>query len=696
MTGTYRLPWVRLHGTKDYLDMVMILDNYERVKLNFNLVPSLLEQLEEYISGNVRDVFLDLTLKEPEYLDESERIFILNNFFLANYETMIKPFSRYYELLLKRGLRFSEEGLRRISRYFTHSDIRDLQVLFNLVWIDPSLRRKDKELMELVRKAMDYSEDDKRLVIMKQFEILRRIIPKYKEVLDRGQIEISFSPFYHPILPLLIDTDSARRAISDIKLPSRRFVHPEDAELQVRKGREYIERVFSYRPSGMWPSEGSLSPEVIDICREEGLEWIATDEGVLSRSIDIPLRSGDLLRHPEILYRPYEFNGVNIFFRDHQLSDLIGFVYSKWDPKSGADDLVGRLRVIKEKLDDRPYIVSIILDGENAWEYYRDDGDEFLNHLYQMLSNQDDIKTVTFSECLELIKSERLSRLHSGSWINADFRIWIGHEEDNLAWDYLEETRSELRRYEIENPGVDTMEAWKSIYIAEGSDWNWWYGDEHHTDTQKEFDELFRNNLINVYRLIDKEPPSHLFVPLLKKDRKIEPMVDIRGFIKPKIDGYVSNYFEWLNAAYFEGTSMGGSMHRMEGIIGRIYYGFDRDNLYIRLDPYKGFDFVNGDYSIVIDFTTHPFYRVVYNVSENKGSLLVKKDDEFHLKELESDLRDIFEIGIPFEYISAKENDVVGFIIFIMKADEIIERHPSKGIVMITVPTPYFESMMWY
>lgn len=698
LKGTYRLPWVRLHGTKDYLDMVSLLEEFPSIKQNFNLVPSLLEQLKDYVDGNAKDEFLGLSLKDAGELNDSERLFLLENFFLANWQTMIRPFPRYRELLAKRGRTVTREGLSRLIRYFSDQEIRDLQTLFNLVWIDPSIRKQDHVLTELERKGSNYSEDEKRYIVLKHLEILKDIIPKYKEVSQRGQIELSISPFYHPILPLLYDTYCARIALPQLKLPSHRFAHPEDVRVQVEKGLEYFEQAFGFRPSGMWPSEGSISEEVIRECSSLGIRWMASDEDVLGASLGISFRdSSGNVKEPFRLYRPHNYENVMLFFRDHRLSDLIGFVYSQWRPEDAARDFISRLREIHRSLDDKPYIVSIIMDGENAWEYYENDGRDFLEALYRGLSQEEQIRTITIKEYIEKFSdmwSEGLKRIHPGSWISGNFSIWIGHEEDNLAWDYLKLTRDELVRFEKSHPDIDTSAAWKFIYIAEGSDWNWWYGDEHVSETQEEFDELFRNNLIAVYRFMGKEPPGYLLVPIIREDRATEPSITIRGFISPRLDGLVTSYFEWLQAATLDVARSGGSMHKVESLFEKVYYGFDRENLYVRLDGKKRPQEILNEQVLVIKFLNPQFYRV--EVRENEALLMELKQDKWHaVTGLQIGINEIVEIAIPFQALGVKENDEIGFIIHIERNGETLERIPLRGHIRFTVPGPYFEAIMW-
>jgi alpha-amylase/alpha-mannosidase (GH57 family) len=700
-TGIYRLPWVRLHGAKDYLDMVKILEEFPAIKQTFNVVPSLLDQMNGYIEDNATDRYLDLTLKDPSDLTDAEKQFILENFFLANWDNMIKPYPRYYELLVKRGFRFTKGDLVRIARYFTDHDIRDLQVLFNLAWIDPMFKNGDPFLKGLEQKEREFTEEEKRILIQKQFGILKGIIPEYKKMSASGQIELSVTPFYHPILPLLWDTDSAKIAMPNVKMPKRRYSYPQDAIKQIRMALDYFEKIFGSRPSGMWPSEGSVSEDVVRAISAEGIKWIATDEEILARSLQKPLRSGEgYLTDAPSLYRPYKFSDVSIVFRDHKLSDLIGFVYSGWKPEKAVEDFTGKLIQIKNSLPhDRPYLVPIILDGENAWEYYKNDGHDFLRGLYRALSDDNRFKTVTISEFITNYDSgENLPRLHAGSWINGNFGIWLGHEEDNLAWDYLAQTREDLEEFSKDNPGLDLGEAWSAIYAAEGSDWNWWYGDEHTTETQEDFDELFRSYLMQVYKVMDKEIPPNLHVPILLEDRSVTPAAQARGFIYPKIDGSVTSYFEWYQGAYVDVKRSGGSMHRSESLVSELYYGFNTENLYIRLDPAMPFSELEEHIIIHINIV-HPFnFRIIFDMKESYATIYEKISEEWvEVKTTQNvAVQEIFEIGLPFADIKTKENDEIHFSIDIMRNGEEEERCPWRGHVTVAVPTPYYETLMWY
>lgn len=691
LKNKFMLPWVRLHATKDYLDMLLIVEEFPEIKLIFNVVPSLLKQIREYESG-ATDIFLEHTLIEAEELKEEQKIFIIENFFLANWNTMVYKFPKYRELLEKRGKSLYDSS--KVIKKFSAQDLRDLQVLFNLVWIDPLHRAKDKFLKEMEKKGKDYTEEEKYLLIEKQFALMKQIIPKYREMANSNQIELSVTPFYHPILPLIVDNYKAKECMPWVSLPENRFIAPEDAKKQVVNAIKYFEELFGFKPKGMWPSEGSVSEEVAELIKEAGLKWIATDEEILSKSLGEPLRKGDFVLNPEKLYKVYDFNGLKMFFRDRILSDLIGFVYSGWEPKKAVDDLLNRIKNIKAGDD---IIVPIILDGENAWEYYERDGLDFLRTLYSSLAEDEKIKTVTFSEYLEGNPSiGTLKRIYPGSWINANFSIWIGHEEDNLSWDYLYLVRRDLLNYQRENPQINLSEAWEEIYIAEGSDWNWWYGDEHYTETKDVFDEIYRNHLIGVYKKIGKEPPTFLHIPISKKMREIKPDIEPKGFIYPKIDGKVTGYFEWLEAGKYVLKRMGGSMHKSESLFSELYYGFNKKYLYLRVDPV--FPKELKEFSFQIQIIEPKRIKIIWDSNDRQKANIFREEDNLWIKvgEIENVAMDsIFEIEIPFENIGVKQEEIICLFIEVLKNNHPIERAPSIGFIKVHTPFPEFDKLMW-
>ena len=349
-TGEHILPWVRLHALKDYYGMVALLKEFPDVKVTFNLVPSLLVQLEAFAAGRARDRCLELSLKPAVDLGPSDVAFILDHFFHAQRQRMIDVYPRYAELLARRGGPLATDTDKRAAaRRFTVDDLRDLQVWHKLAWMDPFYLEGDARIRGLVEKGSRYTEEDKALLGRIELELLNKVIPEYREAAARGQIEISTSPFYHPILPLLCDTDVYLRTHPGSPMPRQRFVHPGDAAEQLERAAACHERLFGRRPTGLWPSEGSVSDAMIPLVAGAGFRWMATDELILARTIGVTLArdSHGQIEQPERLYTPYAVTAggatVSCVFRDHALSDLIGFSYAGWNAEAAAEDFAGRL-----------------------------------------------------------------------------------------------------------------------------------------------------------------------------------------------------------------------------------------------------------------------------------------------------------------------------------------------------------------
>ena len=496
LTGKYHLPWVRLHSTYSYLDMATAVDDFPDIKVTFNLTPSLLWQLADLSSEDTPpDIYLDLSKKDATLLTDKDKCFILKNFFSYDFNRSSSPLSKYKELFSRRGSALREEELIRKVRDFNTKDFRDLQVLFNLAWCGFTLKRKDPLVRELLSKGFNYTESEKLTLLNRQKEVMSSIIPLYRRLLDEDRIEISTSPFYHPVLPLLC---RGKR--------KEGFGFQEDAKAQISKAVSFHEGVFGTKPTGMWPSEGSVSQEIIPYLVDEGIKWMATDEGVLLESF-----KGKNVSREELIYQSFtaEEKGrkIDVIFRDINLSNAISFRYSNMPAWKAAMDLVKDIERIGRDTESR--IVSIILDGENPWPYYADGGRKFLYGVYNKLSKSKDIETVTVSEYLENCKErKKIAELYPGSWIDHNFNKWMGSPQKNMAWQYLEKAREDLL-----NSGSLSKEALEELYIAEGSDWFWWY-DDFGTELNFVFDELFRRHLVNIYTLIKKEPPDYLVEPI--------------------------------------------------------------------------------------------------------------------------------------------------------------------------------------
>jgi alpha-amylase/alpha-mannosidase (GH57 family) len=585
VTGEYRLPWTRFHALKDYYGMVKVLADFPSVHQTFNLVPSMMVQIQEYASGTAADPFLDCAVKPAEDLTEAEREFVLRYFFQANAEHLIYRYPRYGELFDVWKSCGANPQVGR--RHFSVQDLRDLQVLSQVAWFDEEFQAHDEDVKALIAKGRDFSLDDQAVMARKEREILGRVIPVYKEFAARGQIEISTTPFYHPILPLICDSNIAGVSHPGVSLPSR-FQYPQDALHQLKTAREYIEREFGRAPVGLWPSEGSVSDEALSLAAQAGFQWAASDNGVLARTIH---QDGGT----DVTYRSYLWQQsgrqLRMIFRDHFLSDQVGFVYSSMRAEDAAGQFLDRIRENIRPLLERgaDVLVPIILDGENAWEYYDQNGRPFLRELYRRISESSDLAALTVSEALALDPPRTLDHIHPGSWIDANFDIWIGAEEDNIAWEYLLLARRKFDEIAHTVSEKQRALAYEELLIAEGSDWCWWYGPEHISENRIEFDELYRQHLANVYHALCLTPPEELSRPILKSnipDLNQPPTHPIH----PVIDGEVTSYFEWMGAGRYHPDNRSGAMHSDEPKIRDVYYGIDNENLYLRLDLDDGFE----------------------------------------------------------------------------------------------------------
>lgn len=584
----YVRPWVRVHATKDYVDMAAILEDYPDLHVTFNLTPSLIRQLDDLGSG-AKDLYWVLSEVPAEALDSEQKQFILDRFFDTN-RKIIARFPRYQALLDLRDS--SEDALNE----FNVQDYRDLQVLFNLAWVDPDWLGMEP-LDTLVKKGKDFSEEDKIVLFEEHLKLIHEVIPIHRELQDSGQIEVTMTPYAHPILPLLVTTDLAREALPDLTLPSPPFIQGFDAVAQVELGVQLYEDHFGQPPRGMWPAEGAVAQDIISMIARNGIQWMASDEGVLANSLgfdSFTRDSNEVVVEADQLYRPYYVEGsrggpVGMVFRDVAISDRVGFTYSGVAGEAAAQDFVDRIHAIREKLIESgaggPRLVSVILDGENAWEYYDNDGKEFLHGLYRRLSEDLSIITVTPSEFLALAPDQpTIEDLWAGSWINHDYSTWIGEEEENQAWDLLRDTRDFLDLYIRGNRQGQASEevineALASMYAAEGSDWFWWYGADQNSGNDESFDNQYRDTLKEVYQALGESPPVTLDVPIIPQQAASADLAP-SGLFTPTIDGLVADG-EWDAAGVYQAA--GGVMASGETIFDSLAFGFDTLNLYLKL-----------------------------------------------------------------------------------------------------------------
>jgi alpha-amylase/alpha-mannosidase (GH57 family) len=541
--GSYRFPWVRLHALRDYYGMAALLEQHPGVHVTMNLTPVLLWQIEDYGANGATDRALELTLRPAEKLSSTQREDLLGTFFEASWHTQIYPWPRYRELLEK----------RRHGKRFSRADLRDLQMWFNLAWFAPELQHGEIPLPDgsvasvrpWIEKQAGFSAEDLEAMVEEQYKILRNIVPLHRRLQDRGQIEVSTTPFFHPILPLLADTDTATIDRPGTVLPTR-FARPADARAQVRRAVDSYTRQFGRAPRGMWPAEGAVGQSVVACFAEAGLEWIATDRGVLQRSGRFGYDTND----PAVLCQPHRAEdasgrSVAVFFRDTALSDAIGFHYQRYEKaEDAARDFV---REVKERFawdvdDPQNRVLCVALDGENAWGGYAGQGRPFLHALYAALAADPEIRTVTLAEYLEgrpersvpahlVSELPRVHDLFHASWIDEvgsapgnDLGTWIGEPEENRAWDLLRQTAAQLE--EAGATPKSQPEAYEALLAAEGSDWFWWFGDDQASDSDAEFDDLFRGHLKAAYRAAGRRPPRSL-------DRHIVPHAPVWTFTRP-------------------------------------------------------------------------------------------------------------------------------------------------------------------
>lgn len=669
-TNTTLMPWVFLHAIKDYYDIPWYLEKFPNIKATFNLVPSLLTQIEGYLNGSANDKFLEILKKDVNSLRLDEKSFLSEYLFLANEQHMVKPLPRYYELLLKYKAPDSSFEI------FSNEEILELEVLFLLAWCGNFLRESNELVKALLKQEKNYSEKQKNDLINELYSFLSELIPYYKKLQDNKQIDISTTPFYHPILPLLIDRQSAKEARPDVVLPTSSAKYEDFASLQVTSAVDYFEKLFDKKPKGFWPSEGSVSTKTISLLSSHGVQWACTDEEILSKTLNNS--------NKELLYKPYSLkteNGkVNLFFRDKYLSDLIGFDYSKKSAREAASDFVSHLKNIYLNASSSP-LVPVILDGENAWEFYPNNAQDFFEELYKLLDEQAWCETVLFDEVpqIEDLKFTELSSVNSGSWINGNFDIWIGSPEKNKAWELLDLTKNSFDEVKNSLDEQTLQKVENEFMIALGSDWFWWYGDDHYTELNHQFDEQFRAHLKNVFELMNKEVPREIFIPIVKKDAANQVNILQKDFISPVVDGNMSNYFEWLNCGRMDIKKEFSTMDSSSSVIEYLYYGVDRqNNLYLYLEGNK-----------------------VQSLGEFE--LRVTLEDKIFIFDFKKKLQTISQNGTYFDLAFSKGIEIkvydfklkkVGFSFELFKKKKKIQRYPLYDETVLDFENLFLKS--WY
>ena len=537
-----------------------------------------------------------------------------------------------------------------------------------------------------------------------ELELLRRVIPEYAAAAARGQVELSTSPFYHPILPLLCDTDVHLRTHPEARVPRQPFRYPEDAAEQLARAVALHERCFGARPEGLWPPEGSVSDAIVPLVAEAGFRWMATDEEILARTLGVTFaRGGDgHVSAPERLYRPYAVGPVACGFRDHALSDLIGFTYATWPAAQAAEDFLGRLRGIGHRAPGG--VVSIILDGENAWEHYDGQGRPFLRALYGRLASHPEILTVTMREACAAPRAS-VNAIAPGSWINGDFYIWIGHPDDHRAWGQLAEARQTLEAARAAAAPEAVARAREELLIAEGSDWFWWYGDDHSSEHDLVFDELFRRHLRNAYRALEKPVPEDLFLTNITTRPPALAVEPPTGLIAPVVDGEVTSYFEWIGAGRADTGHSGGTMQQVAdgGLVTLVEFGFDLERLFLRIDGTAPLGaLLTPDVDVRLKFLKPAGLQAV--VQRTAAGVSVR----FEAREaagggwqpracagLAVAAGRILELLVPFACLGAAPGDRIAFLVAVNRGGAELEHHPRQGPIELDVPDARFPVRNW-
>ena len=573
-----RLPWVRLHATKSYYDMAWMLTRHSSIRSVANFSGVLLEQLSALLLG-ATDRWERLSSTPPEQLSRAERSFIVRHFFSCHWERCVRTQPRYAELLALRGEQFDEAAVGR----FTDADLRDLQLLFNLQWFGFGATADYPLVASLRSKQRGFDAADIAALLELQREVAAAALAMWRALIARGQVELSLTPHGHPILPLLIDSDAARVALPHAPLPKPAMRAPADAAHHIETALAWGERSFGVRAAGMWPAEGSVSPAAAAAFAAAGLRWVASDDEVLQRS-ERPDGAWEQQR-----CRPWSLataqGELNLFFRNHELSDRIGFAYAANAAEGSARDLIEGARKLGAASGLARPLVTIILDGENAWESYEQDGFLFLEALYEALAAAPGLQTVTASEALERHSAGPLRTLHAGSWISASFRIWIGSEAKNRGWELLIATRAAFAAA-VASPQVSAeaaAAARRALDRAEGSDWFWWYGDDFDSQMDEEFDHLFRGHCRSVYTALGLLPPLSLEEPVVAAPLAAQLPSHPIGLGEAQLDGRDSHFFEWRDSSAIEVIPR-GAMNLAAPVFRTMRLMRGRPGLYLRLD----------------------------------------------------------------------------------------------------------------
>jgi len=580
------MPWTRLNAVQTYAGMLDYLSKYPNLKLNFDISPVLLDAIEGYAKGELSDIHSNLTLTPVEELTQDDMEFVLNYFFDLDYNRYIAKYPRYVDLYRRR---FANEELDTDD--FSMSGYSDIMTLFNLVWFTDKQIAEYPEVAEVAAKGKHYAGKHREVLLEAQRDIISKIIPNFRKYISENRVEILTCPYYHPILPLLADMDSAKTFSLRNPLPGSDIKMPDCVRAQIESGLKRTEEIFGVKPTGMWAPEQCISNDVIKMMSDAGIKWTISDETVLSDTInkEIVRDFKGFHQDPFDLCRTYsvdfgENRDFRIIFRDAVLPNLLSFEYPNYDAKTAAKDLYDRIKVVSNKIQNAPsenHLLTIAMDGENAWRNYADGGVEFLDELYKLISEDSTLETVKISEYMEKVDGvKKLESIKTGSGIKKDFRFWTAEPVKNMAWRYLFNVYEDLKNFEQYEDPEKIKEAYKELYTAQGSDWFWWFGEPNDSGQDHLFDYLFREHLKSIYTILEKPVPEHLEKPLTTFSGK--PSRIPKGLISPTLRGKADYDEEWRNAGCIDIPA--SPLMQENKLFNKIFFGSDYDNLYLLFD----------------------------------------------------------------------------------------------------------------
>lgn len=670
LNDIYKMPWVFSHALKDYYDMLELC-RITRFPATFNLVPSLIYQIRDYERDMFKDELLLIIKTEPDILTSSQKQKLMTYAFDSMNPNKIHQ-SKRYKFLGTMAKEFQKMG---------NQELLDVQVHLLLAWMGEVSIRQEPLLQQLIKKDSYFTNSEKEQLLQFAHQLLCKVLPAHAKAWQDGEIDITTTPFFHPILPLLKDFSSARVALPNIAIPRVLSNMANDINDHIQEASNYVEKVLGKKVEGFWPSEGSVSAEIVEHFSQNGVQWISTDAGVFFNT----MRSNRQHVEKKDLYKPYRMSSKNgdvfIFFRDTELSDLIGFTYSQWDAHAAVNDFLSRLNNIYSmyQYDNNDAVVSIILDGENAWEHYPNNGYDFLHLLYSKIKETDWIHVNMFKQVLKDYNNiPSLPKLFAGSWIYSNFATWMGHSEKNKAWEYLVEARKMVSQH-LDTVAPEVKEQIRfEIGAAEGSDWFWWYGDDFYSHFSDDFDDLFRLHLRNVYSLCNQDIPDYLFNSIRQKHGGGLQRIP-ETYLNVAIDGNANNYFEWLGAGEFDLTYDASTMQMGKRRLKTLLYGMEyrkatdeKKGLYLCLQG----EFDNNSNDVLeIEIINEIKHIITWDMQQQKviRTQGIEEEDGLHIEQ------DRFvEI-----FLSLKADDKVRVHFKIFQNNELIEKAPFYSMAVL-------------